>query len=342
MGRRLDEHELRRRAIAGVRDEVEAFGSGAPDSALVRRDGLLAAVVPAAPQRSIFNSVFYDDPAALAAGIDSLRDAYEAHGVRAWTVWVPDSDRETARLLVQHGARVVIHGRSPTKVADVARELEAHAGRPMPAPVVGDLASLAAVRAMADELLARDEPLDVLLNNAGVMAIPRALTEDSFEMQLGVNHLAHFALTGLLLDVITATPKSRVHSTSSSAAFMGVINLDDLMGEKSYGRWTAYGQSKLASLPGDERDLVRFCAQVASGDPFTEETAQACGYGVTNLRKLRTLFINSRWAYWRNPEAPRQGIELTLSGKKIISDLANQLDVALSDTSLLSPDLDIS
>jgi len=103
MGRRLDEHELRRRAIAGVRDEVEAFGSGAPDSALVRRDGLLAAVVPAAPQRSIFNSVFYDDPAALAAGIDSLRDAYEAHGVRAWTVWVPDSDRETARLLGARG-----------------------------------------------------------------------------------------------------------------------------------------------------------------------------------------------------------------------------------------------
>ncbi|MCB0059524.1 MAG: SDR family NAD(P)-dependent oxidoreductase, partial [Caldilineaceae bacterium] len=110
-----------------------------------------------------------------------------------------------------------------------------------------DNASLASVRAFADAFKARYDRLDILLNNAGVMAIPRALTEDGFEMQLGVNHLAHFALTGLLLDVITATPKARVHSTSSSAAFMGAINLDDLMGEKSYGRWTAYGQSKLAN-----------------------------------------------------------------------------------------------
>jgi NAD(P)-dependent dehydrogenase (short-subunit alcohol dehydrogenase family) len=79
------------------------------------------------------------------------------------------------------------------------------------------------------------------------MAIPRTLTEDGFEMQLGVNHLAHFALTGHLVDLITKTPKARIHNTSSSAAFRGEINFDDLMGEKSYGRWTAYGQSKLAN-----------------------------------------------------------------------------------------------
>lgn len=102
-----------------------------------------------------------------------------------------------------------------------------------------------------------------------------------------------------------------------------------------------HGQSKLAALPGDERDLARFCRMVTGGDPFTEETATASGYGVTNLRKLRTLFINSRWAYWKNPEAPQQGIELTLSGKKIVSDLSNDLDIALSDTPLSPPDLDI-
>jgi GNAT superfamily N-acetyltransferase len=103
MSPRLERSELRRRAIAGVRDEVEAFGSGASDSALVRREGLLASVVPASPQRSIFNSVYYEDPAALAAALDALEALYESRGVRAWTVWVPDEDRETAALLEARG-----------------------------------------------------------------------------------------------------------------------------------------------------------------------------------------------------------------------------------------------
>jgi GNAT superfamily N-acetyltransferase len=106
MGRRVAEEELRRRALAGVRDEVEAFGSAAPDSSLIHRDGLLAAVVPAAPQRSIFNSVHYDDPAALAKELAALGEAYEEQGVHAWTVWVPDHDRATARLLDSRGHRL--------------------------------------------------------------------------------------------------------------------------------------------------------------------------------------------------------------------------------------------
>ncbi len=103
MGRPLDQSELRRRAIAGVGAEVEAFGSAAPDSLVVRREGLRAAVVPASPQRSLFNSVYYEDPAALAAGLDALEALYQSHGVRAWTVWVPDDDRESARLLGARG-----------------------------------------------------------------------------------------------------------------------------------------------------------------------------------------------------------------------------------------------
>jgi GNAT superfamily N-acetyltransferase len=103
MGQRIDEQELRRRAIAGIRDEVEAFGSGAPDSFLIRPEGLLASVVPASPQRSLFNSVFYEDPAGLANEIDSLAQTYDSHEIRAWTVWVPDEDRETARQLAARG-----------------------------------------------------------------------------------------------------------------------------------------------------------------------------------------------------------------------------------------------
>ena len=111
-----------------------------------------------------------------------------------------------------------------------------------------DNASLASVRAFADAFKARYDRLDILLNNAGLMAIPRTLTADGFEMQIGVNHLAHFALTGLLLDVIVKTPNARIHNVSSSANWMGTINFDDLMGERPYGRWEAYGQSKLANV----------------------------------------------------------------------------------------------
>lgn len=103
MGQALDDKELRRRAIDGLRVEVEAFGSGAPDSRLIERDGLLAAVVPSTPQRSIFNSVFYADPAAPSRGHAELAESYESAGVRAWTVWVPDEDRAAARALAERG-----------------------------------------------------------------------------------------------------------------------------------------------------------------------------------------------------------------------------------------------
>src|SRR2546428_4628208 len=106
-----------------------------------------------------------------------------------------------------------------------------------------DLADLASIRTFAQ---AWEGDLDVLVNNAGVMATPERRTKDGFEMQIGTNHLGHFALTNLLLPRITG----RVVTVASSAHRMGKIRLDDLNWEKpgSYGRWRAYGQSKLANL----------------------------------------------------------------------------------------------
>ncbi|HET8863008.1 MAG TPA: GNAT family N-acetyltransferase [Solirubrobacterales bacterium] len=103
MGQSIDEQELRRRAIAGVRDEVEAFGSGAADSRLIRADGLLASVTPASPQRSLFNSVVYDDAAVLAREYEATAETYDDAGIAAWTVWVPDEDRGSAELLAGRG-----------------------------------------------------------------------------------------------------------------------------------------------------------------------------------------------------------------------------------------------
>jgi GNAT superfamily N-acetyltransferase len=129
MGQSLDERELRARAIGGVREQVEAFGSAHSDSVLVERPGLLAAIVPSSPRRSFFNSVFYSDPATLLAEVAALAEAYEAHGVDAWTVWVPDEDRDSAGMLAARGHVLDASPRAMgMRLADLGPELPAPEG----------------------------------------------------------------------------------------------------------------------------------------------------------------------------------------------------------------------
>ena len=111
-----------------------------------------------------------------------------------------------------------------------------------------DLADLDQVTVAAATFASTHDRLDLLINNAGLMAIPKQTTVQGYEMQLGVNHLAHFALTGRLLDRLLATPGSRVVSISSQGHRPGRIAFDDLQSERSYGPWKAYFQSKLANL----------------------------------------------------------------------------------------------
>lgn len=155
---------------------------------------------------------------------------------------------ESTRALAAKGATVVMACRNLEKAEQAKAEILASQPDARLDVMHLDNASLDSVRAFAEEFRRKYDRLDILLNNAGVMAIPRTETADGFEMQLGVNHLAHFALTGLLLDVITRTPNARIHNVSSSASYQGTINFDDLMGEESYGRWGAYNQSKLANV----------------------------------------------------------------------------------------------
>lgn len=154
---------------------------------------------------------------------------------------------ESTRELAGRGATIVMACRSLERGNGAREEVLKTVPDAQLQVMQLDNASLDSVRAFADAFLAEYDRLDFLINNAGVMAIPRQETDDGFEMQIGVNHLAHFALTGSLLDILTGTPKARVHSTSSSAAFNASLDLDDLMGEKEYSRWGAYGQSKLAN-----------------------------------------------------------------------------------------------
>jgi len=152
----------------------------------------------------------------------------------------------TARELARRGASVTLAVRNTEKgerAATAIREAEPSAQVRV---VALDLADLDSIRAFAEAR--EDIGLDLLVNNAGVMALPRRTTKDGFEMQMGTNHLGHFALTGLLMPALEKGDDPRVVTLSSPAHRIGSMNFDDLQGERRYFRWSAYGQSKLANL----------------------------------------------------------------------------------------------
>ena len=155
---------------------------------------------------------------------------------------------EAARAFAQHGAHVVLACRNRTKADAAVEEIRAVTSDASVEILEVDLADLDSVAAAAKQFLADHDRLDVLVNNAGLMALPHQTTTQGFEMQFGVNHLAPFALTGHLLDRLLATTGSRVVAISSTGHRPGRINFDDLQGERRYGPWSAYFQSKLANL----------------------------------------------------------------------------------------------
>ena len=156
---------------------------------------------------------------------------------------------ETARVLAARGASVVLAVRDTEKGKAAAARIAGTAPGATVTVQPLDLASLESVRAAAAELRSRHPRIDLLVNNAGVMFPPRQATGDGFELQLGTNHLGHFALTGLLLEQMLPVPGSRVVTVSSTAHRIGArINFDDLQSERSYSRVAAYSQSKLANL----------------------------------------------------------------------------------------------
>jgi NAD(P)-dependent dehydrogenase (short-subunit alcohol dehydrogenase family) len=177
--------------------------------------------------------------------------------------------RAAATELARVGARVVLAVRNLQAGEEIAAGL-GHGAEARPL----DLADLASVRAFAS---AWSGPIDALINNAGVMAVPEGRTKDGFETQIGTNHLGHFALTGLLLGHVT----DRVVQIASGAHRMGKIDLADLNWERrTYRRWPAYGQSKLANLLF-VHELGRRLAE--AGSPVRALAAHP-GYAATELQ----------------------------------------------------------
>jgi NAD(P)-dependent dehydrogenase (short-subunit alcohol dehydrogenase family) len=155
----------------------------------------------------------------------------------------------SAEALAAKGARVLMACRNEAKAKVARDEVAAKATGPEPEIVKLDLSDLDSVRAAAEQVNESVEQLDVLMNNAGVMAIPKSRTPQGFEMQFGTNHLGHFALTGRLQPALRRAPVPRVVTTSSGAHRMGRMRWDDLNWDSGrYGKWLAYGQSKLANL----------------------------------------------------------------------------------------------
>jgi NAD(P)-dependent dehydrogenase (short-subunit alcohol dehydrogenase family) len=153
---------------------------------------------------------------------------------------------EAAMHLGKAGADVVLACRSTAKAEVAAKELRSHVKGQVDV-VQLNLSDLSSVRAATDELRSKHTKIDALINNAGVMQTPKQQTADGFEMQFGTNHLGHFLLSGLLIDLVEAAA-GRVVTLSSIAHFSGKIRFDDLMGEKAYSPMSAYTQSKVANL----------------------------------------------------------------------------------------------
>jgi len=153
-----------------------------------------------------------------------------------------------ARELAGAGAKVLVGARDAGKGADAVELIKAEHPDAEVELLELDLASLASVERTAAEFDGRGEPLDLLINNAGVMATPEMRTEDGFELQLGTNHFGHFALTGRLLERLLQADAPRVVNVASLAHRQGKMDFDDLNWDQSYSRWPAYGRSKLANL----------------------------------------------------------------------------------------------
>jgi retinol dehydrogenase 12 len=155
---------------------------------------------------------------------------------------------EAAVELARLGATVVPIGRDQIRLEEVAERARSASQSGTAAPLRADLGSLRQVRRLAGQLRERHPQIHVLVNNAGLVAGRRELTEDGIERTFAVNHLAPFLLTNLLLDTLRASAPARVVTTSSDAHRGGRIDLDDIRGERRWSSWSAYSNSKLANV----------------------------------------------------------------------------------------------
>jgi NAD(P)-dependent dehydrogenase (short-subunit alcohol dehydrogenase family) len=195
----------------------------------------------------------------------------------------------TARELASKGALVVMACRNMEKGRAALAQVAAAASGPEPELEELDLASLSSVRSFAERVKSKHDGLDLLINNAGVMAPPRRHTADGFELQFGTNHLGHFALTGLLLPLMEGREDARVVTLSSNAhKTVRGIAFDNLNGDRRYFRWNAYGQSKLANL----LFALELDRRLRARDSSVKSLSAHPGYSATNLQNAAAPLVD--------------------------------------------------
>lgn len=186
----------------------------------------------------------------------------------------------TARELARHGAHVIMTARNEAKGREALERLRA--GQPDASVELRhlDLCDLDSVKRFAEAIVVDRVPVDVLINNAGIMMPPRTLTRQGFELQFATNHLGHFALTGLLLETLKWGAEPRVVTVSSTAHKSGFIHFDDLTGERRYSRWAYYAQSKFANV----LFALELDRRLRAGDVSLKSVLAHPGYSATNLQ----------------------------------------------------------
>jgi NAD(P)-dependent dehydrogenase (short-subunit alcohol dehydrogenase family) len=195
--------------------------------------------------------------------------------------------KEAAKVLAGKNATVVMAVRNTEKGESVAAEFKSALPDVKVEVRKLDLGSLASVKSFAEGVNASYDRLDILINNAGVMACPFSKTEDGFEIQMGTNHLGHFALTGLLMPLLKKTKASRIVATSSIAHRQGSISFEDInWGDRQYSTGKAYGDSKLANLY-----FAYELARKLENDPSAPiVTAAHPGWTSTDLQRHSLVF----------------------------------------------------
>lgn len=194
---------------------------------------------------------------------------------------------EAARVLANKNAEVIIAVRNQQKGDKAVEKIKSQNQNTKVKIMLLDLASLKSVNKFADEFKQQYSRLDLLINNAGVMIPPYSKTEDGFELQIGTNHLGHFALTAQLMKLIIKTENSRIVNVSSAAHKYGNINFDDLNWEKrKYKAWTSYGDSKIANL----YFTYELKDRLSKTNSKTIVTAAHPGWTATDLQRHSGLF----------------------------------------------------
>jgi len=194
--------------------------------------------------------------------------------------------------------------RNKEKGEEACKKIKEVTGKTTVEVMTLDLCSLKSVREFASNFLSKNSSLGLLINNAGVMNIPYAKTEDGFETTLAANHLGHFLLTNLLLDTIKKSAPSRIVNLSSFVAKDGHMNFDDLMGEKHYDQWGAYTQSKLAN--------ILFTVELTKRLEGTGVSTYAVNPGFVRTELLKTISPAARLASKVAGKSPDEGAKTAL------------------------------